>query len=214
MMLNINEIFHSIQGESTYAGMPCTFIRLTGCNLRCSYCDTQYAYHEGRQRPIPDILKQVSEFQCRLVEVTGGEPLMQENTPQLIALLIQKGFTVLMETNGSMDIRRVDPRCVRIMDIKCPSSNEHTAMDFNNLGRLTAADQLKFVISDHSDYCYARKIVKEKCGHFPMDHILFSPVFGKINPRELAEWILQDHLQVRLQVQLHKIIWHADQRGV
>lgn len=214
MMLRVNEIFYSIQGESAYAGMPCVFIRLSGCNLRCRYCDTAYAYHEGSEIPIPDIVKKAAGFHCQTVEVTGGEPLIQKNTPDLIDMLVKKGFKVLLETNGSMDISQVHPECVKIVDIKCPSSNESHAMDLENLKRLTTQDQVKFVIADKTDYLYAGTCIEKACGHLPPGNILLSPVYGKIDPRELAEWILKDRLQVRLQLQLHKILWPADQRGV
>jgi 7-carboxy-7-deazaguanine synthase len=215
MALKVNEIFYSVQGESTYAGLPCVFVRLTGCNLRCSYCDTQYAYHEGEELDVAGILDRVAGYQCDLVEVTGGEPLVQNETPSLIHRLLEKGFNVLMETNGSLDIGCIDPGCVRIIDIKCPSSGEAERNLLENLTRLTAKDELKFVIGDREDYEYAKRVLKAmnqdqgvKCP------IHFSPVFGRIRPDALAEWILEDHLQVRLSLQLHKSIWVPERRGV
>jgi 7-carboxy-7-deazaguanine synthase len=215
MALKVNEIFYSIQGESTYAGLPCVFVRLTGCNLRCSYCDTQYAYHEGEELDVAGILDRVAGYQCDLVEVTGGEPLVQNETPSLIHRLLEKGFNVLMETNGSLDISCIDPRCVRIMDIKCPSSGEAERNLLGNLIRFTDKDELKFVIGDREDFAYAKRILKV----MNKDHIMkcpihFSPVFGRIRPDALAEWILEDHLQVRLSLQLHKSIWGPERRGV
>jgi|SRR5208337_610257 len=215
MAIEVSEIFHSIQGESSWAGQPCVFIRLTGCNLRCSYCDTSYAYEQGRFMEIPEIVEQVRRLQCDLVEVTGGEPLIQAETPSLIAGLLDAGHTVLMETNGSIDIGVVDPRCVSIMDIKCPSSGEAQQNDFENLGRLTPSDELKFVIGDRSDYEYAREVLQRMDPKsIRMGHVHFAPVFGEISLEVLATWILEDHLPVRLNLQLHKLIWNPVQRGV
>jgi 7-carboxy-7-deazaguanine synthase len=213
--LKVNEIFYSIQGESSYAGRPCVFVRLTGCNLRCAYCDTQYAYHEGRELEIKDIIAQVSSHKCPLVEVTGGEPLIQKQTPFLVKILVEKGYTVLVETNGSQDISQIDERCIRILDIKCPSSGEEENNDLENLRRLTDKDEIKFVIGGREDYEFAKNILEYQ-GRSPFIRNLvhFSPLFEKIEPRLLAEWILEDCLDVRLHVQLHKIIWDPAQRGV
>lgn len=215
MSLKVNEIFYSIQGESSYAGYPCVFVRLTGCNLRCFYCDTRYAYEEGREMEIGEIIDRVASCRCRLVEVTGGEPLIQQETPFLILNLLEKGYEVLLETNGTQDISLVDERCVRIVDIKCPSSGEDKNNDLENLNRLTDKDEVKFVIGGREDYEYARKILEiidYKSSR--MSPVHFSPVFGKMDPEILAEWILEDNLNVRLQIQLHKIIWDPEQRGV
>ena len=215
MALKVNETFHSIQGESSYAGYPCVFVRLTGCNLRCSYCDTQYAYYDGDDLEIEEILNRIKQFQCHLVEVTGGEPLFQTETPRLIHNLLEDGFTVLLETNGSLDISLVDSRCIRIVDIKCPTSGEAEHNDTENLDRLTANDELKFVIGNRTDYVYAKDVLEllnKKA--IVVRHIHFSPVFGEITPEQLASWILEDHLPVRLSLQMHKIIWHPDKRGV
>ena len=215
MPLKVNEIFYSIQGESTYAGRPCVFVRLTGCNLRCSYCDTQYAYEEGGIMEVNHIFEQVDPHQCRLVEITGGEPLVQDDTPILIESLLDDGYQVLLETNGSMDISRVDERCVKIVDIKCPSSGMMKKNDLDNLGRMTTGDELKFVLGTREDYEYAKRIL----GYKELDSergnpVNFSPIFGKLDPKTLSEWILEDHLDVRLHLQLHKYIWGPETRGV
>ncbi|GAB6095551.1 7-carboxy-7-deazaguanine synthase QueE [Desulfatiferula olefinivorans] len=214
MALIVNEIFHSIQGESIHAGRPCVFVRLTGCNLRCRYCDTAYAYDEGRLLPLEQIVDQVSSFGCGLVEITGGEPLLQTETPRLAARLLDLGYEVLIETNGSRDIGSLDSRCVRIVDMKCPSSGEEPRNDYGNLSRLTPRDQLKFVMADAADYAYARKILRERRPAVPPSQILFSPVTGVLNPALLARWILTDGLDVRLHLQLHAVIWPDATRGV
>ncbi len=215
MALKVNEIFYSIQGESSFAGRPCVFVRLTGCNLRCSYCDTRYAYDEGEELEIADIVNRVASYQCPLVEVTGGEPLIQEETPVFVHRLLQEGYQVLMETNGSQDIRRVDDSCVKIIDIKCPSSGQHRHNDLRNLDWLTNHDEVKFVISHREDYEYARKILDlMDTKLLKKNQVHFSPVFGGLEPNTLAEWLLEDHLDVRLHLQLHKFIWTPDRRGV
>ncbi|MDO9528682.1 MAG: radical SAM protein [Syntrophales bacterium] len=215
MSLKINEIFYGIQGESSYAGRPCVFVRLTGCNLRCSYCDTQYAYSEGEEMQIDEIIGRVSSYRCSLVEVTGGEPLIQEETPNLIHRLLEEGFEVLLETNGSRDISKIDGRCIRIIDIKCPSSGEEKRSDPENLKRLREKDEIKFVIGDRTDYEYAKNILDTINLDSPVKNTIhFSNVFGQMHPRTLAQWILEDNLNVRLHVQLHKFIWGPEQRGV
>lgn len=215
MTLKVNEIFYSIQGESSYAGRPCVFVRLSGCNLRCSYCDSRYAYHTGEKLWIDEILDRVASYDCPLVEVTGGEPLIQKETPLLVRDLIEKGFEVLMETNGSQDIGQVDKRCVKIVDIKCPSSGEDQKNDLENLTRLTNKDEIKLVIGDRGDYEYARNVLSlMDQDAFVMDRAHFSPIFGKLEPKVLAKWILEDHLSVRIHLQLHKIIWGHKQKGV
>jgi 7-carboxy-7-deazaguanine synthase len=213
--LKVNEIFYSIQGESSFAGRPCVFVRLTGCNLRCSYCDTRYAYDEGEYLAIPAVISKVQTYQCLLVEITGGEPLLQEETPVLIHTLIEQGYTVLLETNGSLDISCVDSRCVKILDIKCPSSGQAQFNDLLNLQRLSERDEVKFVIGDRGDYDYARQIVRQmhESPHGTLC-IHFAPVFDKMKSDDLARWILDDHLPVRLQLQCHKIIWDHELRGV
>lgn len=215
MPLKVNEIFHSIQGESSHAGRPCAFVRLTGCNLRCAYCDTQYAYEEGISLEIFDIIEKLRMFDCRLVEITGGEPLLQEQTPALIRALLDQDFTVLLETNGSRDIGVVDERCIRILDIKCPSSGESEKNRLENLDILTPNDELKFVIGSRQDYEYAKFILATFLPE--RRHLkppLLSPVFGEIEAQRLAQWILRDRLDARLQLQLHKLIWGPDQAGV
>lgn len=214
MTLIVNEIFYSIQGESLNSGRPCVFIRLTGCNLRCSYCDTRYAYEEGCEMKIGAIINQVSAFHCPLVELTGGEPLVQEKTPALIDALISKNFEVMMETNGTLDIDRVNNKCIRVVDIKCPSSGETSNNNHRNIEKLTKRDQLKFVIGNHEDYMYAKDIVSSECNTIKPDHILFSPVCDIMQPDILAGWILKDHLDVRFHLQLHRIIWPDISRGV
>ncbi|MEN6439534.1 MAG: radical SAM protein [Syntrophobacter sp.] len=216
MSLKINEIFHSIQGESSYAGLPCVFVRLAGCNLRCSYCDTRYAYDTGADFDIPRIMEQVRSFGCGLVEVTGGEPLIQEEAPVLIRSLLDEGYEVLLETNGSLDISVVDNGCVRIVDIKCPSSGMADRNDMRNLERLSPRDELKFVMGCREDYEFAAQRMRSMrpSAEAAGIRINFSAVFGELSPRTLAEWILKDRLPVRLNVQLHKIIWDPHARGV
>ncbi len=214
MTLFVNEIFYSIQGESIYSGRPCTFVRLTGCNLRCSYCDTRYAYEEGVEMEIAAITRRVAAYNCRLVEITGGEPLLQAETPLLIFRLLENGYEVLMETNGSLDISEVDARCVKIVDIKCPSSDASEKNDLENLKRLNPKDQIKFVIGNRTDYVYAKKTIELNRPDLPEDHILFSPVSEKMPPADLAEWILEDNLNVRLHLQIQKIIWPDREKGV
>lgn len=214
-MLKVNEIFYSIQGESSYAGRPCVFVRLTGCNLRCSYCDTRYAYEEGEDLEIGEIINRITSHRCRLVEITGGEPLIQNNTSLLIQQLLDLGFEVLLETNGSMDISVIDNRCVKILDIKCPSSGEAKRNDLENLKRLQPRDEIKFAIGGREDYDYAKNIlsfINRAEGH--INPPLLSPVYGRMNPELLAQWILADHLDVRMQIQLHKVIWDSETRGV
>ena len=215
MPLRVNEIFYSIQGESSFAGRPCVFVRLTGCNLRCSYCDTRYAYDEGEHLEISAIISKVQTYRCRLIEITGGEPLLQDETPVLIHALLEQGYTVLLETNGSLDISRVDSRCVRILDIKCPSSGQAQYNDLTNLQRLSGQDEVKFVIGDREDFEFTKQILKP-LGELSPDpsRVHVSPVFGRIKPDTLATWILEDHLPARLQLQLHKIIWDPELRGV
>jgi 7-carboxy-7-deazaguanine synthase len=213
--LLVNEIFYSIQGESSFAGRPCAFVRLTGCNLRCAYCDTRYAYSEGSQMGVDEILHRVASFECPLVEVTGGEPLLQDETPLLITGLLDKGHMVLLETNGSMDIGRADERSIRIVDIKCPSSGEQESFLSDNLDRLTDMDEIKFVIGDRQDYEFARKILGSiQRGRHSTVRVNISNVFQQMDAMTLAEWILEDHLDVRLNLQLHKLLWGPEKRGV
>jgi 7-carboxy-7-deazaguanine synthase len=212
--LNLCEIFHSLQGESTFTGLPCTFVRLSGCNLDCSWCDTRYAKDESTCLSIEKIIDQIKEFGCNLVEITGGEPLLQPGTSSLISQLLDLKFQVLLETNGSLSIGNIDPRCIRILDIKCPSSNEANSFLFKNIEYLTKKDEIKFVIGSRQDYEFARTIILEKLAQRPAGGIHLSPVFGQITPENLAAWILEDKLPARLSLQQHKIIWNPDQRGV
>jgi 7-carboxy-7-deazaguanine synthase len=215
LTLKVNEIFYSIQGESSYAGLPCVFIRLSGCNLRCSYCDTQYAYDEGCEMELEDVLEKAGNYNCRLIEITGGEPLLQKETPELIRRLLDSGCKVLLETNGSLDVSLIDERCIRIMDVKCPSSGMHERNDLENLKRIGNRDELKFVIADRTDYEYARDILELAGRSSPASPTVhFSPSFGRIILKDLAAWILEDALDVRLHVQLHKFIWGTSDRGV
>jgi 7-carboxy-7-deazaguanine synthase len=213
MTLKVNEIFYSIQGESLYAGLPCQFVRLSGCNLRCSYCDTAYAYDDGQLMSVPDIIDHLSQNACRLVEITGGEPLCQDGTPLLIAQLLDNNYTVLLETNGSKDIGKVDSRCIKIVDIKCPGSGESAKNDLLNLSRLTENDQVKFVISGRKDYEFAKNIIFSTWSPPLPVPVLFSAVHQALSPALLAQWILEDNLNVRLQVQLHKVLWPKDEKG-
>lgn len=212
-ILRVTEIFHSIQGESSYAGQPCVFIRLTGCLLRCSWCDSAYTFSGGTEVTIEEVLAKVRGYGCPLVEVTGGEPLHQPEAFVLIERLCAEGDTVLIETSGAIDISPVDRRAHVILDVKCPGSGMTTRMDWDNLARVAGKDEVKFVIKDRADYEWASAIVLkhdllERCT------VLFGPVFGELEPRRLAEWILADRLPVRLQLQLHKYVWDPDMRGV
>ena len=214
MTVVVNEIFYSIQGESLFSGRPCVFIRLTGCNLRCSYCDTVYAYSDGVEMEIPDILDRIARYNCPLIELTGGEPLLQPETQTLAVRLLEEEYEVIVETNGSVDIRIIDDRCAKIVDIKCPTSGENNKNDLENLNRLTQNDQLKFVIGNYEDFLFAKILIETKCADINRGNILFSPVFGKLVPSTLAEWILDIHLDVRLHLQLHRYIWPDKERGV
>lgn len=214
MSLFITEIFHSIQGESVLTGRPCVFVRLSGCNLRCSYCDTKFAYENGPELTLSDILKKVSRYNCKLVEITGGEPLIQKDTSKLIQYLIENGFEVMLETNGTLDTRDIDKRCIKIIDIKCPSSNESQKNNFNNFKRLTKRDQIKFVIGTREDYDFAKSTLEIHCPKLPDGHILFSPAYPHMTAAKLVKWILEDNLNVRLQLQIHKYIWPDKDRGV
>jgi len=208
----VNEIFHSIQGEATHAGVPCVFVRLTGCDLRCRWCDTEYAFHEGKPLPIPEIVARVAAFGCPLVEVTGGEPLLQRHTPALVRALLDQGYEVLVETGGHLDIGGLDPRARVILDLKCPGSGEGAANRWENLDRLAPKDAIKFVIADRTDYEWAGETVR-RLGLEAKAPIYFSPVHGELDPAHLAGWILEDRLPVRLQLQIHKVLW-GDRRGV
>ena len=211
--MRVTEIFHSIQGESTFAGRPCAFVRLTGCPLRCAWCDSEYTFYGGADVSLDDVLAKVRAFGCRLVEVTGGEPLHQPEAFTLIERLCAEGLEVLVETSGAIDISPVDTRAHIIMDVKCPGSGMSDRMDWKNLDRVAGKDEVKFVLKDRSDYEFARAIVQKHTltGRCP---VLFSPSFGELDPRQLSEWVLADRLPVRVQLQLHKFIWDPQTRGV
>jgi 7-carboxy-7-deazaguanine synthase len=213
-MLTINEIFHSIQGESTHSGRPCVFVRLTACDLRCSWCDTPYAFTEGRKMSVDDIALKVDGFGCDLVELTGGEPLLQKDVYPLMRRLLDAGRTVMVETGGHLSIEKVPPEVIRIVDVKCPGSGESARNHWENLELLFPHDEVKFVIRDRVDYEYARDVVARYGLVERTAAVLFSPVHATLTPKELAEWILADRLAVRLQLQTHKYIWGADVRGV
>jgi len=213
-MLTVNEIFHSIQGESTFAGEPCVFVRLTACDLRCSWCDTAYAFTEGERMSVDEVVGEVDRYGCSLVEVTGGEPLLQRDVYPLMSRLLASGKTVLLETGGHRSIADVPEGVVRIVDVKCPGSGETAKMDWENLRRVTASDEVKFVISDRADYEFARAITGREQLAGRVRAVLFSPVHGVLDAKDLAAWILADALPVRLQLQAHKYIWGADVRGV
>jgi len=213
-MLTVNEIFHSIQGESTYAGEPCVFVRLTACDLRCSWCDTPYAFHEGRRMSIDDVVTEVERYGCPTVEITGGEPLLQQDVYVLMSRFLEDGKRVLLETGGHRSIAHVPAGVIRIMDVKCPGSGESEKTDWDNLRWLTSGDQVKFVIKDRQDYEFARDVVSRQRLNTRAGAVLFSPVHGVMNARELAEWMLADRLPVRLQLQTHKYIWSPETRGV
>jgi 7-carboxy-7-deazaguanine synthase len=213
-VLTINEIFYSIQGESTYAGKPCVFVRLTGCDLRCSWCDTPYAFSEGQKMSVDAVLQQVDAYGSALVEVTGGEPLLQEDVYPLMERLLEGGRTVLLETGGQIDVSRVPLAVVKVMDVKCPASGESHRNEWGNIDRLGSRDQVKFVIKDRGDYEFARDLVVRHALDRRCAAILFSPVHDVLEPKALSEWILEDRLPVRLQLQIHKHIWGANVRGV
>ncbi len=212
--LRINEIFYSIQGEGSRAGDRCIFIRLTGCGLRCSYCDTEYAFFEGEDAPISQLLNEIAAFDCKLVELTGGEPLEQEGVYALMQSLLEAGYEVMIETGGHIDISRVDGRVKRIVDLKTPSSLMMKRNRMENIPLLMQRDEVKFVIGSKEDFNWAASMVdlyglNERAGL-----VIFSAVHGELTPQQLAKWILDEHLPVRMQVQLHKVIWPAATRGV
>lgn len=212
--LEVCEIYKSIQGESSWAGMPCIFIRLAGCNLRCAYCDSTHAYEGGTKMTIAQILEKCRELDCGLVEITGGEPLWQQATANLAEHLDSVTTTVLVETNGTMAINSLPCFVIKIMDIKCPSSGESDKIDWDNLDCLEMDDEVKFVISDRRDYDWSCQVIEEHQLDEVCYSVLFSPAFGTLDPKELAAWILEDGLKVRLQLQQHKYIWPPGERGV
>ena len=213
-MLTVNEIFHSIQGESTHTGRPCVFVRLTACDLRCSWCDTPYAFTEGRKMSLDDVIERVDAYACPLVEITGGEPLLQREVYPLMERLLAAGRTVMVETGGHMSIEQVPAPVIKIVDVKCPGSGESHRNHWPNLERLAAHDEVKFVLKDRADYEFARDVVERHRLSGRVAAVLFSPVHGVLEAKDLAAWILEDRLDVRLQLQSHKFIWGADVRGV
>lgn len=214
MQLDICEIFYSLQGESTFTGLPCIFIRLSGCNLNCAWCDTLYANEESTCLTFDQIFKKIKPYDCNIVEVTGGEPLVQENTGALIKRLLEKNYQVLVETNGSKSIKGLPQDCIKIMDIKCPSSHESASFLWENLSFLTQEDEIKFVIATRQDYVFATSIIKNNLNCISPRKIHLSPVSGQISPETIAVWMLEDHLPARLSLQQHKIIWDPEKRGV
>ena len=217
--LRVTEIFHSIQGESTWAGYPCLFIRLTGCPLRCVWCDTEYSFFGGERMTLDDLMQKVRDVGCNLVEITGGEPLIHRNAFVLTTRLLDEGYTVLIETSGAVDVGPLDARAHKIMDLKCPGSGEVERNLWTNLEHLTDRDEVKFVIKDRADYEWSRDVVlnrglaaRKQDG--TLREILFSPVWDSVDFKEMAEWIIADHLPVRYQIQLHKVIWGANVPGV
>jgi 7-carboxy-7-deazaguanine synthase len=213
-VLTVNEIFHSIQGESTQAGRPCVFVRLTACDLRCSWCDTPYAFHEGQKMAIDEVVDRVKAYQCPLVEITGGEPLLQKEVYPLMDRLLADGFTVMLETGGHRSIEQVPAGVLRVIDIKCPGSGESARNDWTNMERLAPTDEVKFVIKDRADYEFAREIAARYQLTARVRAVLFSPVHGVLDPKQLAAWVLEDQLAVRVQLQVHKYIWDPQTRGV
>jgi 7-carboxy-7-deazaguanine synthase len=217
--LRVTEIFHSIQGESTWAGLPCTFIRLTGCPLRCTWCDTEYSFHGGEKVTLDEIVERVDEIGTPVVEITGGEPLIHKNAFRLADLLLERGYTVLVETSGAVDVAPLDPRVHKIMDLKCPGSGEESKNLWSNLEHLTARDEIKFVVKDRADYEWARAAIRDhrlddRVRDGSLRALLFSPVWDALDLQDLAAWILEDRLPARFQIQLHKIIWGANVPGV
>jgi 7-carboxy-7-deazaguanine synthase len=212
--LRVNEIFFSIQGESTWAGRPCAFVRLTGCNLRCAWCDTEYAFYQGRTMAVEEAAARLLDYRCELVEITGGEPLLQPGVYPLIARLLEAGRTVLVETSGASDVSQLDPRVVKVMDLKCPDSGESERNLWSNLDCLTARDEVKFVLAGRADYEWARGLIREHSLAERVNAVLMSCASGRLEPARLAEWILADRLPVRMQLQMHKHIWPPEARGV
>ena len=212
--LKIHEIYRSIQGESTHAGRPCVFVRLIGCQMRCVWCDTAYAFYGGELRRVDEIVAEVASHRCRLVEITGGEPLLQPAVHPLMSALCDAGYEVLLETGGGLDISGVDPRVARIVDIKCPASGEAKNNRWENLAHLRPGDELKLVLADEADYTWAARLVADRRLAELGVPIHFSPAWDALDPAALAAWILRDRLPVRLHLQLHKILWGAEARGV
>jgi 7-carboxy-7-deazaguanine synthase len=213
-MLVVHEMYVSVQGESTHTGRPCAFVRLTACDLRCSWCDTPYAFTGGKKMSVDEVVAAVEQLRCPLVEITGGEPLLQADAIPLMQKLVAAGHEVLVETGGHLPIDKLPAEVVAIMDVKCPGSGEAAKMHWPNLNALRAHDEVKFVIKDREDYEYARKVVRDHDLSSRTEAVLFSPVHGALPPADLAKWMLEDHLPVRLQLQQHKYVWDPQARGV
>lgn len=212
-MLKINEIFYSVQGESSKVGLPCVFVRLTYCNLRCTYCDTEYAFYDGKDMPVDEVISEVKKYNCNLVEITGGEPLVQEEVLKLMKRLCDEGYDVMLETGGSLSIKDVDKRVMIVMDLKCPTSKMMKKNYYENIEHIKKSDEIKFVIGNREDYNWSKEIISkydltDKCS------VLLSVVFGELEPVSLVNWILEDNLKVRYQLQAHKFIWHPETKGV
>ncbi len=212
-MLKINEIYKSIQGESSFSGLPCTFVRLTGCHLRCTWCDTAYAFYDGEEMNVDQVVDRVQKLGVPLVELTGGEPLLQEDAFLLVKRLIDLNFQVLIETSGAVSLKGLDTRSIKVVDIKCPGSGMSEKMIWENLKYLSEQDEVKFVILNRQDFDWACQMVQQH-ELFKKCSVLFSPVFRKLNPQQLTQWILETQLPVRLQLQIHKYIWDPATRGV
>jgi len=212
-MLRVSEIFASIQGETSFVGLPFAFVRLSGCNLRCRFCDTTYAYDDGEEFALGDVVSRVTFFRIPRVTVTGGEPLLQEETPSLVSILLDLGHTVLVETNGTVPLARLDPRAIKVMDVKCPGSGEAGKTDWENFTHLTDRDEVKFVLSSEEDYRFAREVIR-KYGTGNPFKVLLSPAFGLLPPERLAGWMVGDTIDARFQLQIHKLVWGPDRRGV
>ena len=211
--MKVNEIYRSVQGESSYSGLPCIFVRLTYCHLRCTYCDTEYAFYDGQDYTVNEVLEKIDHFDCSLVEITGGEPLLQKESYSLMDRLVERNYTVLLETSGSLDIQKVNSKVIKILDLKCPSSGECHRNLYSNLNELNRQDEVKFVVGDRNDYQWARKLLydydlTDRCS------VLLSTVFGKLSTQQLVKWILVDNLKVRFQLQMHKYIWDPCKKSV
>ena len=211
--MKVNEIYRSVQGESSYSGLPCIFVSLTYCHLRCTYCDTEYAFYDGQDYTVNEVLEKIDHFDCSLVEITGGEPLLQKESYSLMDRLVERNYTVLLETSGSLDIQKVNSKVIKILDLKCPSSGECHRNLYSNLNELNRQDEVKFVVGDRNDYQWARKLLydydlTDRCS------VLLSTVFGKLSTQQLVKWILEDNLKVRFQLQMHKYIWDPCKKSV
>lgn len=213
--MRITEIFYSIQGESSFAGLPCIFVRLTWCNLRCSWCDSEYTFTGGTEMSVDEVIEKVRGYNCKLVEITGGEPLVQKRECcELVRRLCDEGFTVLVETGGGLDASVLDERAIKILDVKCPGSGEADRNFWPNLERLNPVDEIKFVIRDRADFNFALEIIDKYNLSERQPHLLFSPVWGAVELKDLANWILNSGVRARMQLQLHKYIWGPDVKGV